>query len=349
MSYYETVVSPAVQHAWDRLPKEKLATAAKVIGAAAVLLGLYNMYRSIRSLQDRVQQLENKPDAKKPNPIESLQNRVQQLETDLAAEKQKSQQTEHKCNELKRRIDELDDVFESCDSDDDDIVFSQPPVTNPASTTTSVASLSGSEGTSTTTPINTATPAAVASPTKTALQLFCEKFPGSDLQCMVGSEQTTFAKYFLHNFLGIDNTTKCEPDGNGWYTLTFQREPKEIIFNQLPHKDDQSLFEKGLRAAFSGLAKIIKIKFQLSNVVRLQIVKYKDATKIEFDPTAFSMCQGWSRWLYTAHLKSIAIFNAPLENGYRFLLEGEHNSSLTSEKSGFMDDQKFVELLELNK
>ncbi len=329
MSYYETIVSPAVQHAWDRLPKEKLATAAKVVVAAAVLLGLFKMYRSIRSLQNRIQQLEDK----------------------LAAEQQKNQQTEYKYNELKRRVDELDgdDVFESCDGDDDNLVLSLPPVTNSAPTITSVASLSGSEETSTTTPINTATPAAVASPTKTALQLFCEKFPGSDLECTVGSEKTTFAKYFLHNFLGIDNTTKCEPDGNGWYTLTFQREPKEIIFNQLPHKDDQSLFEKGLRAAFSGLSKIIKIKFQLSNVVRLQIVKYKDATKIEFDPTAFSMCQGWSRWPHTAHLKSIAIFNAPLENGYRFLLEGEHNSSLTSEKSGFMDDQKFVELLELNK
>jgi len=116
MSYYETVVSPAVQHAWDRLPKEKIVTAMKVVVTAAVLLGLYKMYRSIRSLQDRVQQLENKPAAEKPNPsIESLQNRIQQLETDLAAAKDQITKFEdpirfgipRDVEELKRQISSL--------------------------------------------------------------------------------------------------------------------------------------------------------------------------------------------------------------------------------------------------
>ncbi len=116
MSYYETVVSPAVQHAWDRLPKEKLTTGAKVVVAAAVLLGLFSMYRSIRSLQERVQQLENKPAAEQPNPsIESLQNRIQQLETDLAAAKDQITKFEdpirfkipREIEELKRQISSL--------------------------------------------------------------------------------------------------------------------------------------------------------------------------------------------------------------------------------------------------
>jgi hypothetical protein len=48
--FYETA-----QHAWNRLPKEKLATVAKVVVVAAVLLVLYKAFRYIQLSQERVQ------------------------------------------------------------------------------------------------------------------------------------------------------------------------------------------------------------------------------------------------------------------------------------------------------
>ncbi|MGD0664695.1 MAG: hypothetical protein ABSA17_03065 [Rhabdochlamydiaceae bacterium] len=333
-SYYETAISPVVHQTWDKLPKEKLITAAKVIGAAFILLKLYQAYQSYQALKDQVSQLSTK--LKTAN---TEIDKLKKLPNDLTALAKKTGQLSTKFNRVDQSLKTLWEEYTGAISascyggnsarsfavDDADVSAIQRP--SPEATPEIEEEVSQE---------------------KTQLELFCEKFPGSDLKCKVGSEETTFDKYFLQSFLGIDETTTCEPGEDGWYTLTFQREPKDFIIKHLPHKEDQSQFEQGVRTAFWALAKLITIKFQLSNVVRLQIEKYKDATKIVLDPTAFSMSQGLDIWKYTAHFRSITIFDEPLDNGYRFILEVEHNTSVPI-KDASMDHQKFVELLELNK
>ncbi|MGD0665623.1 MAG: hypothetical protein ABSA17_07875, partial [Rhabdochlamydiaceae bacterium] len=373
-SYYETAISPAVQQTWDKLPKEKLITAAKIIGAAVILFKLYQAYQSYQALKQQVERQGTE-----------LNGRINTLNTDLKAAndeigklKVQLSKSQRKIAKIKKEMDEtigpllfgvtsnpsvtgngLDasaivstsPKSSSLDDDDDDIAPPQPAVTNHAPKTTSVESLRGSEGPSTNASNNlinnnnTEVDAVTKNPNEEMLELFKNQFPGKHLNCTYTHQdqtiETNFYEFLLKNFFRMNESPTCVfIEEQNSFTLTFEN-PKEVIVHDLP----MAIWNKiwGISSIlYYAMIPVLKLKptVKISQTITVQFIQENAGTKMIFNDTGIALTPTLG---YSGHLKSITIPNNPEE---KLLIEGFHNFPY-NKTGGPVLHQTFVETTSL--
>jgi hypothetical protein len=372
-SYYETAISPAVQQTWDKLPKEKLITAAKVIGAAVILLKLYQAYQSYQALKQQVERQGTELNGR----INTLNTNLKAANDEIGRLKVQLSKLQTKIAKIKKEMDEtigpllfggtsntsitgngLDasaivstsPKSNSLDDDDDDMTPPQPAVTNHA-TTTSVESHTGSEGPSTNASNNLINnnnnyiDAVTKNSNEKMLELFKNQFPGRHLNCTYTHQgqtiETNFYEFLLKTFFRMNESPTCVfIEEQNSFTLTFEN-PKEVIVHDLP----KAIWTKiwGVSSLlYYAMIPVLKLKptVKISQTITVQFIQENAFTKMIFNDTAISLTPTLG---YSGHLKSITIPNTSEE---KLLIEGFHNFPY-NKTGGPVLHQTFVETTSL--
>jgi hypothetical protein len=373
-SYYETAISPAVQQTWDKLPKEKLITAAKVIGAAVILLKLYQAYQSYQALKQQVERQGTELNGR----INTLNTNLKAANDEIGRLKVQLSKSQRKIAKIKKEMDEtigpllfggtsnpsitgngLDASVivstspksNSLDDDDDDIAPPQPAVTNQAPTTTSVESHTGSEGPSRNASNNLINnnnnyiDAVTKNSNEEMLELFKNQFPGKHLSCTYTHQgqtiETNFYDYLLNTLFRMNENPTCVfVEEQNSFTLTFEN-PKEVIVHDLP----KAIWNKiwGVSSIlYYAMIPVLKLKptVKISQTITVQFIQENAGTKMIFNDTAISLTPTLG---YSGHLKSITIPNTSEE---KLLIEVFHNFPY-NKTGGPVLHQTFVETTSL--
>lgn len=325
--FFQKTVPTFTQSAWDRRPS--FPTIKKIV---LIPIGLFALYKTIKWIQPIFY-------GKGPNQPPKKDQRIPLEETDKSDDDSQDSQEGDKVESAKQHPgngangnqdqnfllhQEEVDEGESSDHDSDYLSFSEEE--EPILHTSENNEISPSIGEELST-----------------LERFSSNFPGQHLECMIGEKKMPFSTYVLNTLFRIDEQPNCVIDEHGWYILTY-RTPQIITVSELPPSSpNESMKAKGLRTIIYGILKFITVKIQMSQEIKVQLLKIENGTKIIFDPKSFSLAQ--NRWSYTAHFESLTICDQPIEDEYHLEIEVEHNSEKVQEKGGPVHHQKFVDAL----